>query len=630
MATQHISNRFWKISGGLAGLIVVLAILVAVNILAGQFRARKDLTEEKLYTLAAGSRQVLSKLDRNVTLMFFFNGSSPEIPAPIKSFAREIEDLLKEYELAGNGRVTVERYDPKPDSDDEDLAMRFGVNPQAVSVGGGMLYLGLVAVSGDLQAAIPLIDPRTEQLLEYNITRMIYRVTTVQKPVVGILSSLPVNGTPPMGMMPPSQRMRQEPPWAAFAELGRDYTVRTVEPLAESIPGDIDTLIVVHPKDLGERTLFALDQFVLRGGRLLAFVDPLCAADQESAGMDQFGMGARRSSTLGKLFDAWGLAYDPGKVVADVEAMTPLRTRNNAVENNPYYLSLRRDNMAGNDILTAPLDSILMVMAGAFGNEAAEGLRLTPLIQTSDQAVQTDAMMLQFNPGAFKQELQKGRRTFNLAVRLEGKFRTAYPNGQPAAGETNAAPAATAALRESVKPGTVILVADADLLGNDFCVRDMGFFGLQQAINDNINLFANMVEQLAGSADLIGIRCRGSSQRPFTRVLALQAQAQEQWLEQEQMLEQRLGETQQRMQELQRSKDDKQRFVLSAEQGQELERFRAEVLKYKTDLKKVRRSLREGIEALGMKVKLINILLVPALVAAAGIALGIARKHSTR
>lgn len=625
METKAKTNRFWKISGGFAGLVIFLVILIAVNIIVGQFRVRKDLTGEKLYTLSDGTRKVLSKVDRDVTLMFFFNSSSPEVPAPLKDFARQVEDLLKEYEVAGGGHVTLEKYDPKPDSDAEDLAMRFGINGQAIPQSGTMIYLGLVAVSADTQAAIPVIDPRAEELLEYNITRMIYRVTTPRKPVVGVLSPLPVMGsTPPMMM--PGQRPQRTPPWTAFAELAQDYTLRMVNPTAESIDTDIDTLVVVHPRDISDRTQFAIDQFVLRGGRLLAFVDPLCVMDQNEESMNQYGMGSKRSSSLDKLFSAWGVKYEPGKVLADLGASTPLRGRNNAVENSPLYLSLRGNNMAPGDIVTAPINSALMVMAGAFGNEASDGIKLTPLIRSSDQSVLTDAMMLQFDPNAFKRQFQQGHKSYYLAVRLQGAFKTAFPDGMPAApGETNQV-ASSPFLKEAKGDGSVILVADADLLGNDFTVRDIGFFGIAQPINDNISLFANMVEQQAGSSDLIGIRCRGRTQRPFSRVLALAAEAQGKWMQQEQMIEERLRSTQQRMDELQRQKDDKQRFVLSPEQTKELDGFRQEVLKYRADLKKVRRNLREGIETLGMKVKLINILLVPSLVAAAGVLFAVIRR----
>lgn len=626
MEMKSTMNRFWKISGGFAGLIVFLVILVTINIIVGQFRLRQDLTEEKLYTLSDGTRKVLSKLDRDVTLMFFFNASSPEVPTPLKDFARQVEDLLKEYEAAGSGHITLEKYDPKPDSDAEDLAMRFGINGQPIPRSGGMIYLGLVAVSGDTQAAIPLIDPSTEELLEYNVTRMLYRVSTPKKPVVGVLSTLPVMGSSPPMMMP-GQRPQRTPPWASFSELAQDYTLRTLAPSTETIEPDIDAIVVVHPKDLSDRTQFAIDQFVLRGGRLLAFVDPLCAMDQNAEASNPYGMGANRSSSLTKLFEAWGVKFESGKVLADLKAATPLRGQNNTVENSPIYLSLRAPNMAPGDIVTAPIKSALMVMAGAFGNEAAEGITVTPLIRSSDQSVLADAMMIQFDPNAVKRQFQQGHKQYNLAIRLQGTFKSAFPAGMPATPDsTNQMAATQTGLKESKTPGTVILVADADLLSNEFSVRDLGFFGVMQPINDNLNLFANLVEQQAGSSDLIGIRCRGRTQRPFSRVLALEAEAQGKWMQQEQMIEERLRSTQQRMEELQRQKDDKQRFVMSPEQARELNGFRQEVLKYRADLKKVRRNLREGIESLGMKVKLINILLVPILVAAAGLLFAVIRK----
>jgi ABC-type uncharacterized transport system involved in gliding motility auxiliary subunit len=443
------------------------------------------------------------------------------------------------------------------------------------------------------------------------------------------------SATPPFPM--PGQRPpKPEPAWAAFRELAQDYTVRTVAPTAESIDPDVDALVVVHPKEISDATSYALDQFVLRGGRLVAFVDPFCVADAGSGDMGQFGMPSR-SSNLAKLFEAWGIQYDPGKVAADLQSMTPLRGRDNTVENSPLYLSLRKPNFSGTDVLTSPLNSLMMVMAGSLGSQAAEGLKVTPLVTTSEKSALTDAAMLQFDPNAFRRQFKSGQARQNLAVRLQGKFKTAFPEGKPTspASETNAVPAATEslpALKESEGDGNVILVADADLLYNEFCGQDLDFLGYKafQPFNDNLNLFANLVEQMAGSADLIGIRSRGQTQRPFTRVLALQAAAQEQWMEQEQNLEQKVQTTQRRMDELQRQKDDKQRFVLSPEQEKELAAFRKEVLTYRQDLKQVRRNLREGIEALGTKVKLINILLVPALVALAGIGFFVVRRRKTR
>lgn len=634
MDTKATSKRFWKLSGGALGLVVLLVILVAANVLVGTLRVRKDLTQERLYTLADGTRKVLGKLDRNVTLMFFYTSSAPDVPGPIKQFAQQVEDLLHEYERVGGGRITLEKYDPKPDSEEEDLAQRYGLEGQAIPQTGTALYLGLVASCGDAQASIPVIDPRNEELLEYSITRLVHRVATSKKPTLGVLSSLPVLGSAPSPMMMPGQRPQQQPAWASFRDLQQDYDVRSIPATTERIDADIDALMVVHPKDLSDKTLYAIDQFVLRGGHLLAFVDPFCVVDSAAADpMGGFSM-PKRSSDLGRLFDTWGIKYDAGKIVADLQATTPLRGRNNSVEYSPLYLSLRKNNLNGTDVMTAPLNSLMMVMAGGFTGDAAEGLKVTPLITTSEQSAFTDAMMAQFDPNAFKRQFKSGLKKLNLAVRVQGKFKTAFPNGEPRdAAETNAVAEASADhLAASKTEGNVILVADVDLLANDFCVQEMNFLGYSafQPINDNLNLMANMVDQVAGSSDLMGIRCRGRTFRPFTRVLALQASAQERWLEQEQAIEQKLQETEQRMGELQRKKDDKQRFVMSPEQAREIERFKQEVLQYKQQLKQVRRNLREGIEALGMQIKLVNIVLMPVLVSLAGLAFWLVRRARTR
>ncbi len=635
MDTKTKTYGFWKLSGSVVGLIVLLVILVAVNVIVGTFRLRQDLTEEKLYTLTDGTRKVLGKLDRNVTLMFFYTSSAPDVPGPIKQFAQQVDDLLREYELAGGGRVVLEKYDPKPDSEEEDLAQRYGLEGQAIPQTGTPLYLGVVATCGETQASIPVIDPRNEELLEYSLTRLIHRVATARKPVLGVMSSLPVLGSAPMPMMMPGQRPQQQPAWASFRDLQQDYEVRSIPVTADRIDDAVGALMVVHPKDLSEKTLYALDQFVLRGGHLLAFVDPFCVSDSASADpMGGFSM-PKRSSDLGRLFEAWGVRYDAGKIVADLQATTPLRGRNNTVEYSPLYLSLRKDNLNKDDVMTAPLSSLMMVMAGAFSSDAAEGLKVTPLLTTSEQSGLTDAMMAQFDPNAFKRQFKSGHEKLSLAVRIQGTFKTAFPEGAPRdpSGDTNDVASADAShLAVAKAGGNVILVADVDLLANDFCVQEMNFLGYAgfQPINDNVSLMANTVDQVAGSSDLMGIRCRGRTFRPFTRVLELQAQAQERWLAQEQLIEKRLVDTEQRMAELQRQKDDKQRYVLSPEQAREIERFKAETLKTKQELKQVRRNLREGIEALGMKVKLINIALVPLLVGLAGIAFWLVRRLKPR
>jgi ABC-type uncharacterized transport system involved in gliding motility auxiliary subunit len=631
------ARGIWKIGGGVLGLLAVLAILIGVNAIVGQMRLRKDLTEEKIYTLSRGSRVIIGKLVHPVTLKLFFSGSAPEMPEFLKTYAQQVEDLLQEFRLAGKGRIVVEKYDPKPDSDAEDLAQRYGLAGQHVGMIGPAVYFGLVAVCGDAEAAIPALDPRTDRLLEYNITRMIYRVAVPAKPVLGVLSSLPVLGTTGSPFMMPGQMPQRLPPWVAFRDLRQDYDVREIEPAAEEIPPEIDVLILVHPRNLTDKTMYALDQFVLRGGRLLAFLDPLCLLEQDASRRQPFAMPPRSSSDLEKLLKAWGLEYDAEKVAVDLNAATRVRGEGEQVEDNPLYLSLTPANTASNDIVTAQTESLLMVFAGAFSGAGSEGLTVTPILSTSEMSELTDAFTAQMGgaDGA-RRRFKRGMKPLPLAVRLHGRFKTAFPDGRPQetpAASTNEPPAEDrAGLTESAEPTTVILVGDVDMLYDAFWCRSLNLFGYTayEPFNDNASFFANAIEQMAGSADFANVRTRGKTSRPFTRVLALQRQAQERWVAQETMLQERLESTQRRLSELQVGKQESQRFILSPEQKKEIESFREEIQKTQQDLKQVRRNLREGIEQLGAAVKAANILLVPALVSIGGIGFALYRRARTR
>lgn len=620
------SHAFWKASGSLAGLLFLLAILVAVNVILGGVRIRKDLTEEKLYTLSPGTRSALAKLQKPVTLKFFFNRSSAEIPVYVKTYARQVEELLQEYQIAAGSKVTVVTYDPQPDSDAEEWAQKYGLSPQNMGMFGPQMYLGLVAVSGEAEAALPVLDPRAEGLLEYSITRLIYRVANPEKPTVGVLSSLPVMGGPgPAAFMQP--RQPQARMWLALQDLKDDYDLRDIPASAETIDADVDALVVIHPKDLSERTLYALDQFVLRGGRLLAFMDPFCIADARTSEPQQFGM-SRPSSTLGKLLTAWGVSYDPEKVVADIKAAAPLRTPDNRVEENPAFLILREANANGKDVLTAGLRQFMMPFAGALSAATDTNLTVTPLFTSSDSAGKASAMTAQFGGSALRRDFKAEPVPLNMGIRLSGTFRTAFPEGQPKAegdAATNAPPAA-AGLKEG--KSAVILVGDVDMLADEYCVEELNFFGAKayQPLNNNLAFFANAVEQLAGSADLIGIRSRGNFARPFDRVDALEQTARRKWQDTEEQLTKELEQTRQKLSSMQTEKDQSQKFILSAKQKEEIANFRQQEIKLNRELKDVRKSLRKEIDTLGVKVKLINIVLMPVLVALGGVAFAMYRR----
>jgi len=635
------SQSLLKASGGLAGCLILLGALIALNIIAGNLRLRLDLTQEKLYTLSDGTRKVLRSLEQPVTLKLFFNSSSAEVPVYLKNYARQVTDVLKEYRVAAKGNVALETYDPKPDSDEEDWARRYGITGRQTGMFEPPIYFGLVAVCGNQEAAIPVLDPSTEELLEYNVTRLVHRVTHPEKPVIGVLSSLPVLGMaapryPMPGQPPPQNR----PPWLSFRELRDDYELRTISPETGEIDPDLDTLVLVHPKQLSDDTLYAIDQFVLRGGRLLAFLDPMSAADQESSPQAGFRM-PQTASNLEPLLKAWGVGYDPAEVVVDERAITRITMPNRRVEDSPVFLTLRRDSINKDDVLTAKLESITTPFAGALKDETSQDLTFTPLVSSSDGAVMMNAFSAQFGREALRDIDKQARATRVIAARLAGKFKTAFPDGPPKEEDTDVEKdeekkdEAKDEEPEEDKPAgftegtsSVIVVADVDMLYDRFCVQQLDFFGtaVHTPMNDNLNFLANAIEQMAGGAALSSVRSRGRFGRPFDRVLALEQKARDEWQARENDLTKRLQETRSKLRELQGQKAQHQRFILIREQKEAIEQFQADERRMGKELKEVRKNLRRDIERLGMRVKVINIALMPVIVGLVGIGFAVRRR----
>lgn len=616
-----------KIAGGAAGILILLGILIAFNAVLGPMRMRKDVTQDKLYTLSGGTRQMLKGLDRDVTLKFYFSKSNERLPVPLKNFAGRVRDLLAEYESRSGGHLAIEEFDPKPDSDEEEWAQRYGLQGQALDMFGasGDLYFGIVAVSGNREAAIPLLSPDAEPQLEYMLTRMISEVSREKSVKVGLMSALPVQGG--MGGSPYMMGGQMPRGWAVVSEIQRQYDVKSIEMDAGVIPDDIDTLLVIHPAGISENTLYALDQFVLRGGRLLAFVDPLCIAAQESVSpqMRQYGMPSpQESSDLNPLLKAWGLEMKEGQLAADESAVTLLNAGGGRARRNSAWLTLRPANISRDEVATASLNEVMLPFSGAFQGSAAEGLTLTKLLYTRPDGFLVSSMAVQ--SGDIK--IPAAKEQLPLAVRLQGNFKTAFPNGNPSAGTNQTATAQS--LKESSKPGVVILVGDVDMLSDRIALQSLNVFGqqVQQPRNDNLAFALNLTEQLCGSDVLIGLRSRGSFDRPFDRVIELEKQAQIKWQAEEERLNEKLKAAQARINALQKTKAEGQQQILTAEQSAEIKKFREEVFQTQQSLKEVRKNLRRDIERLGTGLKVINIAAVPLLVAVFGIVRGLRLKKT--
>ena len=625
-AAKTVTDGRRGASKGAAGLALLAVVVVAADVILANLPLRADLTAERFYTLSRGSKAVLSKLDQDVTLKYYVSSSAADMPMQLKTYAARVQNLLKEYERAAGGHVVLEAYDPKPDSDAEEWAQRYGVEPQTVNPFGSPVYFGVVAVCGDNEQTLAQLSPRTESTLEYDLTRLVTRVAWPEKPVVGVMTSLgDVLGGGQMNPM--MMQMGQRPPegWAAFAELGKDYEVRSVPTDVAAIDDDVKTLVVLHAKDLSDKALYAIDQFVLRGGKLIACVDPFSVKDmlasrqRQNPMMMQMG-GQDGPSTLGKLFDAWGVKFDTSKVTGDLEAATKLNNGQGGVDDNPAFLSLSQANMDKGDLLVSRLTQVMFPFAGAFVFEK-KGMDLTfaPVITTSkENSCSVDRMSVQFG-GGVKDMIPDGHERV-LAARLSGTFKTAFPKGPDGTNDVSKA------LAEG--KGTVLLFADSDFLADDFCVRMMKtpFGSIPQLINDNLTLFSNVIEQFAGREELIGVRSRGTTDRPFTVVNELEAKAMRQWQRKAADFEAELQMTQQRLAALQKQKSGDERFILSKEQQDEILKLRKAQADTRKQLKNVRKELTADIDSLGLTLKVVNIGLIPALVVLLGLLRGLKKR----
>jgi len=617
----------------LAGVAAMFAILVAINWIGSRAKARVDLTQERAYTLSQGTRNILTKLDTPVRIRFYCTRNENRMPVPYKNYARDVEDLLDEYRQQSKGKIEIQKLDPEPDSDAEDSAKLDGIQGQMLGLGGEAFYLGLSVTMLDQKETVPL-DPRTGRLLEYEVSRAVSRVMTVDKPTLGIITQLPITG-----QASPMMRGRQggAPPWYFYTELKRVFNVKQVEVSADKIPDDVKVLLVIHPKGLSDATQYAIDQFVLRGGKLMAFLDPLAVLDQQSQGM--MGMSAPSSSSLEKLLKAWGITFESTKVIADMTYVARLQQGP-----MPAVLALNETAMNKEDVLTSGMDNLLLPFAGVFTGTAVEGLKQTVLLKSSVKSQLVDSMMAQMGGEGIRNDFKASGIEQTLALRLTGRFKTAFPDGKPKAEEPpkpgDAKPEekkpetpAEQGLKESSVDGAVILVGDSDFLQDQVSVQQaMNPFGGQRMVvptNGNIAFAQGAVEQLAGDSNLIAVRSRASRERPFTVVQQMQEKAEENFRTKIKDLEKGLAESQAKLNELQRAKAGEgggQRFILSPEQKAEIDNFRKKEGEAKKELKQVRKNLRADIDSLENRTKWLNIAGMPFLVVVAGVLLAVKRR----
>ena len=609
------------LTGGTLAILAVLfvAVIVLVNF---AFRgARLDLTENDLYTLSDGTREIVESIEEPINLYYFFSDRNAADVPMLRNYATRVREMLEEIEGLSGGKVKLQVVDPLPFSEEEDRAASYGLQAIPYGNAGETIYFGLAGTnSTDGQMIIPFFQPDKEAFLEYDVAKLIHGLATTTKPVVGVVSTLELGP----GFDPATRQVR--PGAAIFQSLQELFEIRQLN--AESttkIDDDVKTLVLVHPKPNAELA-YAIDQFVLRGGNLLVLVDPNAETDTSGADPNNpsAAMFASKSSDLPELFKAWGVSYDPNQVLLDGKYALQVNSQSGVPVRHLAILGFSADAMNQEDVVSSQLSSVNMQSAGAFRLAEGSPMKLVPLVQSSDQAmlVPVDRIKFAADPATLFADFKPSGETYVVAGRLQGRPKTAFPDK---AGEGH--------LAEASADANIVMIADTDVATDRLWVQVQQFLGqqLMNAFANNGDFVVNAVDNLTGSSALISVRGRATAQRPFTTVNALKREADDRFRAKEQELNRELSETEQKLNELQRGKSAEQALILSPEQKAELERFQDQKVRIRKDLRQVRRQLDAEIESLGTTLKFVNIALMPLLLTlgAAGFAFWRRRRQAT-
>jgi ABC-type uncharacterized transport system involved in gliding motility auxiliary subunit len=610
-----MTNQPHRNLSSVALILLVLGFIAAIMVSNTLFTGvRLDLTENDLYTLSPGTRSLLQKLDEPVNLYFFYSDQATEDVQVLRTYATRVREVLQEFSAASDNKLILTEIDPLPFSEEEDRADQYGLQRISLGTIGDNVYLGLAATNsvGD-QEVLPFFQPDREAFLEYDLAKLVSTLASPDKTIVGLLSSLEMT----VGFNPQTQQMRE--PWIVTSQAQQLFEVRSLESTVSQIDPEVDILWVVHPKELGDATLYAIDQFILGGGKTLIFVDPLAEIDAAATPGDPSAMLAMQGSNLERLFTAWGIQFSGAEVVADDLYALTVGGPDQRPVRHLGLVGIGKEAMNLTDVTTADLTSVNFGTAGYFTVEDGAAAQVEPLLTSSNQAapLAVDNFRFLTNPDSLRDQFEASGETYILAARVSGKLPTAFPDGLPTTTPDTSGELPTTHAAESSGDVNVVLVGDVDVLSDRLWVQVQNFFGrrIPQAFANNGDWVINLLDNLSGSADLIGIRSRSTASRPFEVVQELRRQADAEFRSTEQSLQAELEETEQRLASLQSAQPGETGGqILSPEQENEIDRFLEQRTRIRKELRSVQRNLDQDIEDLGTRLKFINIWLVPLLV----------------
>ena len=631
-----MSRPAWrKLMAGGEALIALAVLFVGLTVLSNQLvrGARLDLTEHHMYTLTPGTRHILGTLGEPLNLYLFYSERAGAQVPLVRIYGQRVREFLQEIAARSKGKILLHVIDPQPFSEDEDRATEFGIRAIPVDNSGTQLYLGLAGTnSTDGRAVIDFLDPSKEPFLEYDVAKLLVELAQPKKPVIGWLSSIPMSG----GFDPAGGQPRA--PWLVYSQARQLFQVRDLSSTLTTIDPDVDVLVLVHPKDLPSPAMYAIDQYALRGGRLLVFVDPIAEQDSGASG-SMLPTGAHASS-LEPLLSTWGVSFDPTEVLGDLAQGLTVRARQDEPpQRHLAIIGFGARSLDEGDVTTSGLTQITMDTAGILRPKKEAGVRFEPLIRSSTRAAPIAAQRFSqlTDPTALFEGFKPTGESYTVAARVTGMVKTAFPNGPPPGVPLAAGPAP---LKASSKPLNLIVVSDADMLSDFLWVRWESFLGQRtpSAWANNGDFVWNAIDNLAGSSDLISVRGRASFLRPFERVDALRAAAQDRFLSEQRELEAQLAQTEHKLDALQANRSDsgssshagQPQVILTAEQERELQRFQKERLRIRKELRDVKSGLDRDIRALGTRLKLIDVIVAPALFAILALLVNTAARRRRR
>ena len=625
-----------RLSFSVLGVIAVAAIVIGINMFADARLAnvQVDLTRGHLYTLSPGTRQILSGLKEPVTLRLFYSRQLGSAVPVYGTYADHVREMLQAYAALAKGRVKLEFYDPEPFSDTEDRALAYGLQGVPVDQGGAQVYFGLAGSNlEDDERTIAFFQPERERFLEYDLTKLVYELSNPKRPVIGVMSSLPLDGDPRMMMMTRGQGPGGQP-YASAMLLRQTNQVKTVATDAQMIDPDIQVLLVAEAQNLSDPTLYAIDQFVMRGGRLMVMVDPwseALAATPNPTGMPP----TDTHSDLKKLFDAWGIAFDPTKVVGDLTGAWRVRSEDRVQAVNYVAWFNIREGINHDDPATADLDQVTVASSGFLAKAPNATIDFTPLLSSSARSglLSVDQVKMP-EPAKILADFKPEGGPRVIAARVHGVLKSAFTEPPELAKDQKRPDNFPAFKAQTDGPANLVVVADSDILADRFWVRTADFFGQQTAtpFADNGPFVANLIGTLAGGDALIGLRSRGDTNHPFVLVNEMQSEAEARFRQTEQGLQKHLEDVQKQLQTLRQGSGgaaDKApaEAVITPEQRAAIDAARKDIVDTRQQLRAVQLELNHDISRLETWLRVLDIVLVPAVLTVVAISLGLLQRR---